>query len=302
MVTANVEVFGRYNTVSNNNSSNQSPPPLVIIETTVAIPLSSIVLIALNTSSFNYSINSQLNVVSNDEHSELLKLLKNRYEIIREGEILSIPSVANDVAPELSDGNHYWRVAVTEPVLQGEIQLGFTKFQVIPSNEMNILHTSNRSIIASETEAEDGSVETQMKLVLNEDFLANSVLLPLHQNSTFASTKHQEPFHSIPAVLSNPIIIKNSSVSGNSAASTSVIPVALHHRIASSLLVPPPELDEDDNVRIFMIPSDLSRFGLFSGDWVIVCGESNLDSNRRVARVFAREELSTHDTLRGAAR
>lgn len=218
--------------------------------------------------------------------------------VVCEGETISIGSLGKNGRALR------WKVAMSEPVLQGVVQTGFTRFLVLPlavkesayeDDSGNEEGTGDDELgsddhVDDSTPVKEGSMED---FDIDESFLAASVLEPLRQpRSSAPSTPSSAPS----------IVNLHSAVVPPSAAPAKSLVVSAHpitHPVSSPLLIPRPSDDEDEMSRIYLKTRDLSKLGMFSGDWVVVEGEEN-EGDKRLARCFASDgvlsvSLSSHE-------
>lgn len=198
--------------------------------------------------------------------------------IVREGGVLELEG--GSLVEGL--GGRRWRVAMTEPVLQGVIRKGTTKFLVLPPSGEEAVEEGDApriedGLATEEKEDQEGEEEEEEEqdFDIDESFLAASLLAPTPQ-----------PTPSFALALTN----------GHPTPSTlplgSLSPSPLLHPIPSALLIPRPTPEEDDTARCYLRMSDLGRIGMFSGDWAVVkLSEKGKDS--RLVRVFAADYLTT---------
>lgn len=195
-----------------------------------------------------------------------------------------------------------WRVAMTEPVLQGVVRKGFTSFLVLPpahSERQSQLETAvdERDTLSEEddqvspdlnSEDEDeGSLDDDFEI--DESFLANSVLTPTAFSPPSSAISSPKSKSALAGQSSFPL---SPSVVAPTLQQSLITPYPLRHSIASPLLVPRPGITEDDVPRAYLKSKDLSRLGVFSGDWVITSCEGDLEQvprKSRLVRVFASE-------------
>nr|CRX79136.1 hypothetical protein ls5930a1_00167 [Leucosporidium scottii]CRX79213.1 hypothetical protein ls5931a1_00041 [Leucosporidium scottii] len=189
---------------------------------------------------------------------------------------------------------------MAEPVLQGVVQKGHTRFLVLPPvagvEELGVDdagegHAELEAGASSSDEgtirgAEDSEEDDQDDYEIDEAFLAASVLSPGRQS--LPPTPLSPPSSNGLALTNGHAAFPLESTSSStkpSPTSIAVLPASLQQPIPSPLLIPRPPNDEDDTPRVYLRTSDLGRLGLFSGDWVVVGDEGN--EHRRLARAFA---------------
>jgi peroxin-6 len=217
--------------------------------------------------------------------------LADQNEVVREGEGISLAGAG-------STGR--WKVAMAEPVLQGVVQKGYTRFLVLPPaagvEEFGVDsagegHAELEAGASSGDEgtirgAEDSEEGDQDDYEIDEAFLAASVLSPGRQS--LPPTPLSPPSSNGLALTNGHAAFPLESTSSStkpSPTSIAVLPASLQQSIPSPLLIPRPPNDEDDTPRVYLRTSDLGRLGLFSGDWVVVGDEGT--GHRRLARAFA---------------
>lgn len=161
-----------------------------------------------------------------------------------------------------------------EPVLQGLVVQGDTRFFVLPPN-------STGEEEGGEDEKEDE--DSDSGYTIDEEFLSQSILPPLLSSPTSTPLKESNSLALIPN--GHPTISKQLNLS----------PFPLKHPIASELLIPAPLESEDDQTRVYLRLQDLSKVGAFSGDWCVVDG----GGGQRLVRVFAAENVLSKDELNG---
>jgi peroxin-6 len=254
-----------------------------------AIPLSSIILLALSGSAYDLAVSRR----TGGEPNDFEDLVEREGGVIRSGETLSIGTGKDTLR---------WKIAMTEPVMQGVVLKGLTRFLVLPSeNSRKELTNGSAEGIENEDEIEDELGSDEMDEVdddeeedddydIDEAYLANSVLAPppiLSQSASRVSSPSNKP---------NAFLNGHDNSAKNSIVSTapnhiSITAHSLSHPIASPLLIPRPIKEEDDSPRLYLRTKDLGRLAVFSGDWLVVRSEgteSDVKSSR-LMRVFASE-------------
>lgn len=182
-----------------------------------------------------------------------------------------------------------WKVAMTEPVLQGVAQIGVTRFLVLPPVSQESSSDDDDELAEEEEEVsdeqddstpvEEGSIED---FDIDESFLAASVLSPSRQVRA-----------SLPSTPSSGLPITNGNLPHSSPAAAKQLLVSAHplrHPVPSPLLIPRPSDDEDEIPRIYLKTRDLSRLGIFSGDWAVIESEED-GGDQRVVRCFASDGI-----------
>ncbi|GAA5840290.1 hypothetical protein JCM11251_006686 [Rhodosporidiobolus azoricus] len=291
LVAAHPTVFGA------RRSSSTSPPSLSVC-LSAAVPLSSAILLPFDLPSFEYASTSQADLEG--------KLASENSDLIREGDVL-----------RLDGGRKRWKVAMAEPVLQGRFVKGMTRLLVLPptgeaSDDDIASAFEENGADSSETEENDSF---DFELEIDESFLASSVLSPRRHGTSAYPTPLTSPLPPHPGSdnalalggLTNggsfPLHAPSSATKAAAPpAGVAVIPLLLTHPVAGELLIPTPDEDEDDVLRAFTSTADLSRLGLFSGDWAVlqpVAAEASQDGEERDAerkegrlvRIFAGDAL-----------
>lgn len=282
LIAAHAGIFGRPRPAA------EAPFPTLLISLTRPVPLSSVILVALDTESY---------ATATADAAAFERRMEEQGDVVREGEVIA------GQAREL--GN--WKVAMAEPVLQGIVKRGFTSFLVLPSPSNGVQELENgeehAEVEQGDTQddeetvrgAEDSEEDDVDAYEIDEAFLAASVLSPprrslpptpispprLSPNNGLALTNGHASFPLSPTA-SIPAPKRPTS-------SLSVTARPLQHSVHSALLVPRPRDDEDDTPRVYLRTQDLGRLGLFSGDWVVV-GTGD-EGHGRLARAFAGEGL-----------
>ncbi|GAA5889484.1 hypothetical protein JCM5296_005959 [Sporobolomyces johnsonii] len=281
---------------SSSSCPTAAPPPL-LISLTAVIPLTSIVLFSLDSTSYTFA---------SEQQDALLDRLAGGGtgqggEIIREGDVL-----------RPREGR--WKVAMAEPVMQGVVVKGETKLLVLPPTDEEDDDDDDDEAAAGSSPTPNGTQEggrdnysetdDTSDFEIDESFLANSVLAPPHRqgHTPLTSPLAPSPPFSNSSVLANghstnhtffPLIVPPASIPSISSAPR-LIPLALHHPVPSELLTPTPDPEEDDVPRAFLATQDLGRLGLFSGDWVVLRTVEG-EEEGRLARVFAADGLVESD-------
>lgn len=134
--------------------------PVLKLTLTRVVPLTSVVLVALNTAAF---------VSATDDYIAFQALVVNQGEILRQNGILL---------------THY-RIAMTEPVQQGISLMDVTRFTILPPASFGISATVGKVIDQEEQTTHFSLNESQniLEVDLGESFLANSVLPSFTSNS-----------------------------------------------------------------------------------------------------------------------
>lgn len=191
----------------------------------------------------------------------------------------------------LDGGSKRWKVAMTEPVLQGAAVKGLTRFLVLPPSGEEDEETGGASLETMySSETEDDSLDFDFEI--DESFLASTVLAPRQHNGSAYPTPLTSPLPQHPSSDSNALALNglshasfplhaSSSPHNKPSSGSAVTPVSLVHPVPRDLLVPSPDKDEDDVSRILVATADLGRLGLFSGDWVALRPSSEGDEQER---------------------
>lgn len=254
-------------------------PPSLSISLTRLIPLTSVILFALDSQSYSYASAQQ------DAFLEKIGRSGNSSQsgvITREGETL-----------KLNEGR--WKVAMAEPVLQGAIIKGETRLLVLPPSGdeddeeagRTATSTQDHSRRTSQSSGEDDSQDEDFEI--DESFLANSVLTP-HHNNRFGQTPLTSPLSNSSRQKQFFPLGELSATTSTSSRHSQLTPIPLSHAVSSQLLAPSPEQDEDDVPRAFLTTIDLGRIGLFSGDWAVL-RKNDGEEGGRLVRVFAADGL-----------
>ncbi|GAA5862060.1 hypothetical protein JCM3774_006155 [Rhodotorula dairenensis] len=282
-------------------SPTPSSPPSLRISRSTAIALTSVILIALDTDSYT---RAQTTGTDLDE-----KLARPDRDLFRQGAVVHVAGVGR------------WKVAMTEPVMQGEVFRKQTRLLVLPpttvdSGSGTAVVGDATSTSASEEYGDDAddhdddepSGETSQDAFadfdLDEAFLASSVLLPRKSHATPLTSplpSHLDPTKMASFSLTEP----SRTVHAESGLLVSAAP--LEFAIPAELVTPVPDEDEDDNWHAFVSTPDLGRLGLFSGDWAVLRQRGPVTNGEasprggRLVRVFAADACipSSESTSRG---
>ncbi|GAA5990325.1 hypothetical protein JCM10908_007319 [Rhodotorula pacifica] len=266
------------------SSPTPTSPPSLGVSTSKPITLTSVILIALDAASYAHA------QAAGSDLEE--KLARPDRDLVRQGAVVEVAEVGR------------WRVAMSEPVMQGQVVRGETRLLVLPptrdgpdaedlAGNKSSTTAFDGAHVKDEDESEpsgDNSQDTFADFDLDEAFLASSVLLPRKSHATPLTSPM--PAHLDAAKMSSFPILESSHVRHEEIGHI-VNAVPLDFAIPAELLTPIPDADEDDNLRAFVSTPDLGRLGLFSGDWAILQHGSNTppDSDgtraRRLVRVFA---------------
>lgn len=217
--------------------------------------------------------------------------------MVREGETLRVAGAGSR-----------WKVAMAEPVLQGVVKKGYTRFLVLPptsgaedfeDDEALDQHAEPETTTSSGDEdsaqgAEDSEEDGDDNFEIDEAFLAASVLSAPQQSLPPTPLSPPPPTSSNALALTNghsTFPLASGTSSKPAASAIKVVAQSLQRPIPSPLLVPRPRDDEDDTPRVYLRTRDLGRLGLFSGDWVVLGSGDESSEERRLARAFAGEGL-----------
>ncbi|SCZ94448.1 BZ3500_MvSof-1268-A1-R1_Chr12-2g03905 [Microbotryum saponariae] len=270
------------------SSSSTSSVPLGVSRVR-PIPLSDLILIAYNSNSYDYSVTNK---------DDFLQSLGKHGRIVRSGEVLSSTSASGQALG--------WTVAMAEPVLQGVLVPGSTRFLVLPPTDEPASLPNGSSTPNGHADHHDlhSLDDDDGAFDIDESFLAASVLsLPrLDGNSTpisprdlpgRAPSNYSPSLSPFPSHSDGPLSATRAALSRSQNQRALVQAQALQHPVDSSTLVPQPTEGEDETLWVFLGSRDLSRLGLFSGDWALVEseGSSALTSERRLVQVFVSDEL-----------
>jgi peroxin-6 len=264
----------------------EASPPSLHLSLSKLVPLSSVILFALDSSSYAFASDQQDTFISRIEKGEV---------IIREGDTL-----------RLNEGK--WKVAMAEPVLQGAIRQGETRVIVLPPSGSEDEEFEEKQNHSQEVTSSNGHIDTTTEeddlqdddedFEIDESFLANSVLTPPSHQHRFGHTPLTSPLSTSSKQRQFfPLGELSTSSTTLSQQPAQITPVALQHPIPTELLTPVPDQEEDDVLRIYLCTSDLGRIGSFSGDWATL--RSNADGSARLVKVFAADGLlSTEKSVR----
>ncbi|GJN93762.1 hypothetical protein Rhopal_006819-T1 [Rhodotorula paludigena] len=268
---------------SSSPTSHSSTPPPLTLSSTRPVPLSSVVLIALDAPSYAHASDPA-------RHADLeRRLAQPGADLVRE---------ATQV--RLATGSY--SVAMTEPVRQGVVVEGETRILVLPPTGAspaaaalpNGSGGANEGTREEEEETEELLAdEDDDELDFDESFLANSVLSPLRSPSTPLTSPSPYSHTKLAngtAGSSFPLHAPPAATAPQSSSGSRVAALPLAHPVPPALLVPAPEPDEDDVPRALVATADLGRLGLFSGDRAVLREEGQGEGGRLV-RVFAADGL-----------
>ncbi|TKA54821.1 hypothetical protein B0A53_02630 [Rhodotorula sp. CCFEE 5036] len=263
------------------------------------IALSSVILIALDADSYAKAQSAGSDL---DE-----RLARPDRDLVRHGAVVHVPGLGR------------WKVAMTEPVMQGEIVRKQTRLLVLPptrnADSGSAEAADGTSTSASDTLADDededdepsgdSSQDAFADFDLDEAFLASSVLLPRKAHATPLTSPL--PAHlDTHKMASFPMLEPSRTLYEEMGHLVGAAP--LDFAISSELLTPEPDADEDDNWRAFVSTQDLGRLGLFSGDWAVLRQSASSASGAggggstpcgRLIRVFAADACLPTSTLKG---
>lgn len=258
------------------------------------MPLSEIVLAAESKTSHEIS------------HEDLEATFYSRSTIFRQGSVIVLsahptPPQLNGrdtsgATPQAADHTCRFRVVMTEPTLQGYARPDFTRFILVPRVEHPHApdHPPNGSVQGSDAESESGSDSDAEALEIDETFLASSVL--------GAPARASGPSDNAADGL-------NGSFSSGHEYPISASPSFTYKAEALDAPLPPcPEQSYDPECAVFLRTAELSRIGIFNGDWVRVSSQTRQhrltlqcpqgivgDATRaeaRLARIFGRDNCA----------
>lgn len=263
--------------------NSESAGPTLTVSLTRPVPLASIVLISLDSAAYAFASSDKAAFEAEMERAQA---------IIREGEVIGITSDR--------DSARRWKVAMTEPVLQGVFQRGYTRFIVLPSlggADQGSVESVTTSMPAPENSNVDhpspSDSDDDEDLEIDESFLAASVLGPSRpsQPSTPLTSPPSKPDGFQQTFRSSQLDqATTQSPQRRTPGSIVLQPQNLQHPVPQDSLVPRPSGDEDDTPRLYLRSADLGRIGVFSGDWLLAeaCAAGSA-SSRRLVRAFAVE-------------
>ena len=260
-----------------------SVPTLSVSLVTTPIPLSSVILLSLDSHAYDVAV---------EDTKRMEESVATGCGVLREGETIRIES-----GELLGKGRALrWKVAMTEPVLQGVVQRGFTRFLVLPPVAQDSVYEELEDSKGEEdvvSEPED-STPVDADLIedfdIDESFLAASVLAPPRQSrSSLPSTPSSAP-PPVDSTAPHSAIAPHSATAPAATKHLLVSARPLLHSLPSSTLIPRPLDDEDEISRIYIKTQDLSKLGIFSGDWVVIESEGR-NEDRRLVRCFASDGL-----------
>lgn len=298
LLEAHPAVFNR--TSSSSCSPTPTSRPSLGISTSTPIALSSVILIALDADSYAKAQSAGSDL---DE-----RLARPDRDLVRQGAVVLVPGLGR------------WKVAMTEPVMQGEIVCKQTRLLVLPpirnadsgsAEAADGTGTSASDAFADDEDDEersgDSSQDAFADFDLDEAFLASSVLLPRKAHATPLTSPlpaHLETHK----MASFPMLEPSRTLYEETGHLVGAAP--LDFAIPAELLTPEPDADEDDNWRAFVSTQELGRLGLFSGDWAVLRQSASSTSGAggggstpcgRLIRVFAADACLPTSALKGCA-
>ena len=287
-----------FNRISSCSPTPTSRPSLGISRST-PLALSSVILIALDADSY---ANAQSAGSDLDE-----RLARPDCDLVRQGAVVHVSGLGR------------WKVAMTEPVMQGEIVRKQTRLLVLPptrnaeagsAEAADGTSTSASDALADDEDVDDepsgdSSQDAFADFDLDEAFLASSVLLPRKAHATPLTSPlpaHLETHK----MASFPMLESSRTLYEETGHLLGAAP--LDFAIPAELLTPEPDADEDDNWRAFVSTQDLGRWGLFSGDWAVLRQSASSASGGgggptpcgRLIRVFAADVCLPTSALKGS--
>jgi hypothetical protein len=287
-----------------NESAGHNFPPTHHVAFTQPTILTEIFVIALSSSAYELARSSSGTIESwlagsgHEEEGTAQSDLDGRMaaRIVRQGDILTFtqPPTSSDgpanshANGHINGGTHplvdqvtqqpfefQYQAIMTGPVLQGCAKLGHTRFFVAPGNQEDDSASLDASItttgdIPQPIEDDGMGASDADSLEIDERFLASSVLSP------------SVPLASSLAVPRDSVSTSSSDVAKNDSNGDSVAPEASEVTDTFTLTfftlnalpepplsaVAPSDITEDEDPYIFVKTADLSRTGIFSGDWV----------------------------------
>lgn len=150
-----------------------------------------------------------------------------------------------------AEGEFRYRVLMTEPVLQGLVKAGQTRFVVVPGDDEEPLPPEVVEVIEGnvDEDAEDDDEDSEADVEIDESFLAGSVLTPHYPEDGINGAEDE--------------------AGGRSPPGTSIRTSVNDRSFSMKPLDHPVDGEADgDEATIFVRTSDLGRIGVFSGDWV----------------------------------
>lgn len=284
-----------------NRTSSCSPTPTsrpsLGISRSTPIGLSSVILIALDADSYAKAQSAGSDL---DE-----RLARSDRDLVRQGAVVHVPGLGR------------WKVAMTEPVMQGEIVRKQTRLLVLPptrnaesggAQAATATNTAASDTFADDEDDEEASGDSSQDAFadfdLDEAFLASSVLLPRKAHATPLTSPLPGNFETH-KMASFPMLESSRTLYEETGHLVGAAP--LNFAIPAELLTPEPDADEDDNWRAFVSTQDLGRLGLFSGDWAVLRQSASSASGGgdrptpcgRLIRVFAADACLPTPALNG---
>lgn len=153
-----------------------------------------------------------------------------------------------EVRTDTNGGVYEYRIAMTEPVLQGTIAQDSTQIVVLPP--AGLAGPSSRGPVASTRKV------SQARFDVDEDFLAASMMGRLEVSVPAVAKQHNGAAHS------------NGSGKELEARKDTVRVITLQRKVEPNSIRPTPSAEEDEEIQAFVRTSDLGRLGLFSGSYV----------------------------------
>ncbi|EGU11434.1 hypothetical protein RTG_02592 [Rhodotorula toruloides ATCC 204091] len=265
LVQAHPAVFTR----RSSSSPTSASPPSLSLTIAQTVPLSSAIFLSLDSASYTNA---------SDKSGRLETLLAGKdADLVREGDVVDLPGVGR------------WKVAVTEPVLQGVFVKGQTRLLVLPPADGGAQEDEADARLADGTDASEE--DDLLDFDIDDSFLASTVL-PSRRS-------HATPFTSpLPSSAQNGKSFPLVAPPPTTHSGTPISALPLSFPVPAESLTPTPDADEDDLPHALASTADLGRLGLFSGDWALVEpsgameGEEQKEEDRgRLVRVFAGEGL-----------
>lgn len=235
----------------------------VTLTKTDPIPLTEVIVTALSVDAYR---------VACSQGSPLETWLSEKYLILRQGSLHTFSSESLPLnGHNIAEGRrlYQYRLNMTEPVLQGFAQKGFTRFYVTSGDRVkeNISTDSGNESVSPEWE--EGSESDTDGIEIDESFLANSVLqsrqnFPQSSNYEGSLTPSKGTKHN----KDNPV--DSTAQTGSSLRAES---------LSGSTGNP------EDDCTVYLRTADIGRAGILNGDWVrrFLCMEISRSTPTRLS-------------------
>ncbi|KAF8526854.1 AAA-domain-containing protein [Hysterangium stoloniferum] len=237
---------------------------------------------------------------SGEDRGHLTSQLCASSRVFRQGSVLSVsakapPGMNGKDDHEKAFSNHalnddlyHFRVLMTEPTLQGIADPDVTRFIVLPgledSQDCSDLENGDLSSSRdSETSSEFLSESDTEELVIGSSFLANTIVS--RSTTSFTSLNGLHNHH---IGIGNRTKSFSSSVESRHSTSSSS-PLVLVADVLLAQIWHPSGNPLDNECSLFLRTSDLSKIGIFDGDWGVVGDAST--SEMRLCRIFAQDSF-----------